>query len=162
MPIRIASDTLPALVVGVLLVLFSIGMACFQVWNRRGLEPYLEGDLLAMTQADRQLRRRLQVSVMLGIIGLLIPVGDQLDWFFKDRPVLFVVFWVVVLFLVCWVVLMALADWLSTAAYSSLANIQLRRERREIEEEVRRYRAAQNGNSENGRENDFRESDGSA
>ena len=82
---------------------------------------------------------------MLGIVGILIPLGDQLEPFFRGRPGLFFVYWMAVLILVAWTVLMALGDWMSSAAYSSLANIQLRVERRRLEEEVRRYRASQNG-----------------
>lgn len=148
LPIRVAADTLPALVVGALLLAFAVGLAWLQIRSRRELSPLLEGDDLARTQADRQLRRRLQVSAMLGIVGVLIPLGDQLDWFFQARPGLFFFYWIGVLILVAWIVLMALGDWLSTTAYSSLASMQLRHERRQIEEEVRRYRASQNGHAD--------------
>lgn len=145
LPIRIAADTLPALIVGVLLLGFAIVSAWLQIRSRRSLSPLLEEDDLARTYADRQLRRRLQVSAMLGIVGVLIPLGDQLEPFFRGRPGLFFVYWMAVLILVAWTVLMALGDWMSSAAYSNLANIQLRVERRQLEEEVRRYRASQNG-----------------
>lgn len=145
LPIRIAADTLPALIAGALLLGFAVVSAWLQIRARRALAPLLEEDDLARTYADRQLRRRLQVSAMLGIVGILIPLGDQLEPFFRGRPGLFFVYWMAVLILVAWTVLMALGDWMSSAAYSSLANIQLRVERRNLEEEVRRYRASQNG-----------------
>ena len=84
---------------------------------------------------------------MLGIVGILIPLGDQLERFFRGRPGLFFIYWIVVLILVTWSVLMALGDWLSASAYSSLVNIQLRLERKQLEDEVRRYRASQNGHA---------------
>lgn len=145
LPIRIAADTLPALIVGALLLGFAVVSAWLQIRARRALSPFLETDDLARTHADRQLRRRLQVSAMLGIVGILIPLGDQLEPFFRGRPGLFFIYWMGVLILVAWTVLMALGDWMSSAAYSSLVNIQLRVERSRLEEEVRRYRASQNG-----------------
>ena len=145
LPIRIAADTLPALIAGALLLGFAVVSAWLQIRARRALAPLLEEDDLARTYADRQLRRRLQVSAMLGIVGILFSLGDQLEPFFRGRPGLFFVYWMAVLILVAWTVLMALGDWMSSAAYSSLANIQLRVERRNLEEEVRRYRASQNG-----------------
>ncbi len=147
LPIRIAADTLPALIAGALLLGFAIVSAWLQIRVRRALSPVLEEDPLARTHADRQVRRRLQMSAMLGIVGVLIPLGDQLEPFFRGRPGLFFVYWVAVLILVAWTVLMALGDWMSSAAYSSLANIQLRIERSRLEEEVRRYRASQNGHA---------------
>ena len=147
LPIRIAADTLPALIAGLLLLGFAVVSAWLQIRNRRALSPLLEEDALARTYADCQLRRRLQVSAMLGIVGILIPLGDQLEPFFRGRPGLFFVYWMGVLILVAWTVLMALGDWLSSTAYSSLANIQLRVERSRLEEEVRHYRASQNGHA---------------
>ena len=147
LPIRLAPDTLPALIAGLLLVGFGIVSAWLQIRTRRTLSPLLEEDDLARTHADRQLRRRLQVSAMLGIVGVMIPLGDQLEQFFQGRPGLFFAYWMVVLFLVAWTVLMALGDWMSSSAYSSLVNIQLRVERSRLEEEVRRYHAGQNGHA---------------
>lgn len=147
LPIRIAADTLPALIAGALLLGFAVVSAWLQIRTRRALSSFLEEDDLARTHADRQLRRRLQVSAMLGIVGILIPLGDQLEPFFRVRPGLFFVYWMGVLILVAWTVLMALGDWMSSAAYSSLVNIQLRVERSRLEEEVRRYRASQNGHA---------------
>ena len=147
LPIRIAADTLPALIAGLMLLGFAVVSAWLQIRARRELSPFLEEDNLARTHADRQLRRRLQMSGMLGIVGVMIPLGDQLEPFFRTRPGLFFVYWIVVLILVAWTVLMALGDWMSTAAYSSLANIQQRIERSRLEDEVRRYRASQNGHA---------------
>lgn len=146
-PLRIAADTIPALIVGVLLLGFALVSAWLQIQSRRGLSELLEDDPLAKSFADRQVRRRLQVSGMLGIVGIMIPLGDQLEQFFRGRPGLFFVYWIVVLILVAWSVLMALGDWLSASAYSSLANIQLRLQRKQLEDAVRRYQASQNGHA---------------
>ena len=145
MPIQMSPETLPALIVGFLLVGFGIVTARLQIRYRRELTHVRGHDDLTRTHADRQLRRRLQVAVMLGIVGILIPVGDQLSEFFRVRPLLFFVYWCFVLFLVGWTVLMAMGDWISSSAYLARANIELRLERRQLEEDVRRYHSNQNG-----------------
>ncbi len=145
--IRIAADTLPALIVGVLLLGFALVSAWLQIRSHRALSELLEESAVGRTFLDRQLRRRLQVSGLLGIVGIMIPLGDQLEQFFRDRPGLFFVYWVAVLILVAWTVLMALGDWLSVSVYSNLADMQLQVEQHQLEEEVRRYRASQNGHA---------------
>lgn len=148
--IRIAADTLPALIVGVLLLVFALVTAWLQFRSHRALAELLEEHDVGRTFLDRQLRRRLQVSGLLGIVGIMIPLGDQLEQFFRGRPGLFFVYWMAVLILVAWTVLMALGDWLSVSVYSNLANRQLRLEQQQIEDEVRRFRASQNGHAGDG------------
>lgn len=146
-PIKVDATTIPALVFGGLLVVVAIVLAVF-VWRaRRDLEPILEDDDGARLHADRQFRRRMQVSFMLAAVGFLIPLGDQLDKLFRQRPLLFIAWVGSVLLLVAWMVLMALGDWLSTVTYSVIANARLRHERRALEGEIRRYHAQQNGHS---------------
>lgn len=145
--IRIDASTLPALIFGGLLVIIAVVMGVV-VWRiRRSLDSIVANDPDALAHADRQLRRRLQVSLMLFIVGVLIPLGDQLDQVFRQRPMLFLTWVSCVLILVMWMVLMALGDWMSTVAYSALARARLRFERRTLEDEIRRYHAARNGHS---------------
>jgi|GEM_PF-1273772 len=146
-PIRIDASTLPALIFGGFLIVLAVVMAVV-VWRiRRALDSVVENDLEARAHADRQLRRRLQVSVMLGAVGVLIPLGDQLEQVFRQRPMLFLTWVACVLVLVMWMVLMALGDWMSTVAFSAVARARLRFERRAIEDEIRRYHAARNGHA---------------
>jgi len=141
--IRIDATTLPALIFGAVLIVMAVLLALF-VWRaRRDLDEVVEADDRAKLHANRQFRRRLQISMMLGTIGILIPVGDQLDQLFVQRPHLFFVWVAAVFFLVSWMVLLALGDWLSTITYSEIANAKLHLERRELEEQIRSYRAAQ-------------------
>jgi hypothetical protein len=145
--IRIDATTLPALIFGGVLVIIAIVMAVM-VWRvRRSLDSIVADDPDAELHANRQLRRRWQVSVMLAAVGILIPLGDQLDQLFKQRPILFLAWVSCVLILVLWMVLMALGDWMSTIAYSAVARARLRFERRTLEDEIRRYHAARNGHS---------------
>ncbi len=145
--IRIDATTLPALRFGALLIVVAIGLGIF-VWRaRRALQPIVENDADARLHADRQFRRRIQVSIMLAAVGILIPLGDQLDKVFLQRPLLFLAWVICVFILVLWMVLMALGDWLSTVAYSSITRARLRHERTELEAEIRRYHASKNGHS---------------
>ena len=143
-PIRIDATTLPALIFGAGLVVVAFIMGVF-VWRaRRELDAVIEGDDGARLHADRQFRRRIQVSLMLAVIGFLIAIGDQMDMFFGPRMVWFLL-WVGAIFaLVFWMVLMALGDWLSTITYSEIAKAKLRFERRQLEEQIRRYHASTN------------------
>jgi hypothetical protein len=144
---RVDVNTIPALIFGGLLLALAIGMGVY-VWRaRRALDQLVESDPQARQHADRQFRRRMQVSVMLGTVGILIPLGDQLENVFVKRPVLFLAWVSCVLLLVVWMILMALGDWLSTVTYSAIARSRLRYERRELEEEIRRYHAQRNGHS---------------
>jgi len=139
-PLRIDATTLPALVFGGFLIAAAL-LIGFSVWKtRRQLEPAVESDNVAKLHADRQFRRRMQVSVMLFATGVVIPLGDQLDKLFLQKPLLFFVWIGGVLGLVFWMVLMALGDWLSTLTYSEIAKAKLRFEQRELEEQVRQYR----------------------
>lgn len=110
-----------------------------------GIDSIVESDDLAQLHANRQFRRRMQVSVMLGIIGLLIALGDQLDQLFAKRPLYFLMWVASVILLTFWMVLMALGDWLSTMTYSEIAKARLRFERRELESQIRQYHASNNG-----------------
>ena len=154
--IRIDATTTPALIFGGVLLVIATIMSGF-VWRaRKSLDPVLENDNNSRLHADRQFRRRMQISIMLGIVGILIPLGDQAEKLFKVRPALFFLWLGCVFVLVIWMVLMALGDWLSTFAYSAIARSQLRHQRSELEAEIRRYHAAKNSHS-----NSFEESDGS-
>ena len=144
-PLRIDATTLPALIFGAALVVVAIIMGFF-VWRaRRELDPIVDGDDGAKLHANRQFRRRLQVSFMLAIVGVMIATGDQLDKFFGRRPVMFFVWVGGIIILAFWMVLMALGDWLSTITYSEIAKAKLRFERRVLEEQIRRYHASTNG-----------------
>ena len=146
-PLRIDATTLPALIFGGILLIVAIVMGVL-IWRaRNSLDPAVANDDGSRLHADRQFRRRIQVAIMLGMVGILIPLGDQLDQLFVKRPVFFFV-WVLCLFaLVIWMVLIALGDWLSTFAYSGIVRSHLMHERNELEQEIRRYHASKNGHS---------------
>ena len=141
---RIDAQTLPALIFGALLVLIAAVMAAFVRRSRLELEPILENDDRGRLHADRQFRRRIQISVLLAVTGVIITVGDQMDNVIGARAILFFG-WITCIFaLTTWMVLLALGDWLSTMSHSAVTRVHLRRERTALEEEIRRYHAANN------------------
>jgi hypothetical protein len=96
-----------------------------------------------------QFRRRIQVAVLLIVLGIMIPLGDWLTARNKD-PWWFAVFVLGVLAIALWIMMLAMFDWLSTrmhvrATRATLAG--LARKQRELEAEVERLRS----NRSNGR-----------
>lgn len=137
-------DWIPAVVMGGLLLLVAGGLAWFQraAW-KKAIAGLAEADDIHQ-RATRQLRRRLQVSGLLAVIGLLIPIGD-LAPNMRRSPTMFAIFWLVVLGLVVWMVLLALGDLASNLAQHRVAKNHLEVERRSLEQQLRRHRAAGNG-----------------
>jgi hypothetical protein len=128
---------------GGVLVALGVGMAWFQ---SRFRQPNPAEDELTQSHDARRLRRRLQVSGLLILAGVLIPLGDMLP-FFRKSPVAFTLFWLAILGLVCWIMLLALGDFAAARAYHNLANLRLRQGRRELERQIERYRASGNGHA---------------
>ncbi len=134
-------DSVPALVFGGVLILMGGGSAWHQ-WRYR--QPPDDGDDLTRQHAIRKLRRRLQVSAMLVLVGILIPLGDMLP-FFRREPVAFVIFWLGVLLLAGWIGLLAFADMASTKAHLSRAQRRLAQQKLQLEAELAEYRANRGG-----------------
>ncbi len=86
----------------------------------------------------RRLRRRVQTSGMVGvlgvvmILGLLVP-GHQFPW-------LYVFIWIGALLLLAWIVLLALADWVASYQYHTQLRNDLLVNRAVLEAQVRRAR----------------------
>lgn len=137
-------DWAPSLVVGAVLVILAAGLGWRQWSNWKTGPAGLPLEDHVRRHAWRQLRRRLQVSVMLGLVGVMIPVGDFLP-VFRKSPQLFVIYWLLVLAAVVWIVLLALGDLASNLAFSRVARNQLRRERESLETALSKYRTQSNG-----------------
>lgn len=135
------ADSVPALVAGGLLILLALGSVWFL---RQRYQSVVEPDEQAQAFAARQYRRRLQVAGMLGLIGILIPLGDALP-LFRQAPVAFFFYWMAVLLLTAWMVLLALADMASARAHFGSTGRKLQQQQRELEAEIRRIRASRNG-----------------
>ena len=153
LPIRIDVDSLPALLVGGLLLCAAIFMALKQWWAHRRLVLNMKVNEAGYQIAERQIRHRLAVGILLFLLGVAIPLGDQLDMFFRVRPGVFFAYWMGVLLLVFAMVVIALGDILTTLASVRVSQVDLHRERQELEEEIRRFRAQSNSTNEKHDEN---------
>lgn len=92
---------------------------------------------------QRQFRRRMLASSLLTLIGILIPLGDELIVPWERFQRAWASYWILVLLLVLCVLLMAALDWLATGAHvrkSRNAIAKLERAQQELQEELQRLR----------------------
>ena len=98
-------------IVAILLIVASTALVVWHltVWREA------QGAGLEIEELDfrrRQFRRRMQTSIMLGLIGLALPIGNLISP--RQTPSLFVFYWWGVGLLVAWLGLLALGDAIST------------------------------------------------
>lgn len=139
-------DIIPELVFGGIVVAVAAGMAIHQWRSWKQLQHGCADEEEARF-AVRRLSRRLQVSALLALVGVMLPIGVWQP-FFQKRLLLFLAWWFVVLLLIVWVVLLALGDMLATAVHARVARTHLNRERQRLEDELERYRREQTGEAE--------------
>jgi len=126
----------PALAVAVALVGIGVSMMSSHVrsWRRQRSDPTLEERDLVYYR--RRYRRRMQISAMLAILGVLIGVGDALLPFQRRHPIPTTLYWIGVLLMTGWVMLLGFGDLLSTAAYGRAELARVRQKQRELERQV--------------------------
>lgn len=134
------NDSLIAPLVGVVLLFIGIAMmrAHARTWSRQKNDPALDDD-------DRlhyysRYRRRMQTSGMIALLGLLIPVGDQLI-LMKKAPGWVAGYWVAVLVLLAWVILRGLGDFAATTAYTRASLARVRQKQRALEQKLAELRS---------------------
>lgn len=95
----------------------------------------------------RQLRRRIQVSAMIGLLGIAIAAGMLIPW--QRSPLGFAFYWFVVIVCTLWIAVLALADLTHSRSYISHLDREHRIKRAELEAQLQRYKAKQsNGQKE--------------
>lgn len=98
---------LPAWPLAILLLVAALALIAWNlIAHRRDLQADL--DPLERVFRRRQLRRRLQTSSMLGLLGLAIAIGATISH--RQHPLGFVLFWCGVLCWLLWIVLLDLGD----------------------------------------------------
>ncbi|GIX03855.1 MAG: hypothetical protein KatS3mg113_0861 [Planctomycetaceae bacterium] len=132
-------ESLPALIVGSCLIIFSFIAA----WLN-GLPPTNQKGWDARTQSflRRRSRRRLQMSGLMILIGIMIPVGDIVPML-REEPATFAMYWIAVLLLIAWVIALALGDWLSTRLHYRLTCSALQAQRQHLIQIIERHQARQ-------------------
>ncbi|MFN0195136.1 MAG: hypothetical protein ACKVT0_00190 [Planctomycetaceae bacterium] len=112
-------DALPSIVVGGLVAVFGAALMIshHQSYARRKLEGAWEE--YEHQYHVRQYRRRMQTSGLLVVIGVMVLVGDAfIDW--RNSPMIFALYWVVVLLLALWVIMLGLGDWVSLRTHGKV------------------------------------------
>jgi UDP-N-acetylmuramyl pentapeptide phosphotransferase/UDP-N-acetylglucosamine-1-phosphate transferase len=146
-------NDLSSYVISAILLATSVALVVrhVRVWKRLKAEELDEREYIFRY---RQFRRRLQTSVMIGLMGVAIVVGQVLmdlgvSWRSK------VWYWIGVLGLLLWILLLAVADAVATSAYYSRERSDLAVEHAKLQVELRnaRERAGRrhNGKSDAGR-----------
>ena len=136
---------IPGLIVTALLVSVGVLLA---IWHWRGWKR-IENDPEEGTETRwSQVRRRIQVAVMIVLAGVLLCVGDTVlpllqrgGWMTQQRMT---VWWTVdvilLLFLAVWISLMAMGDMALTMSRTRVDRQRLRQKQRELTAEIERYR----------------------
>ena len=98
-------DIFSTSLISALLLLAALGLMYWHVlsWRRAQLADLAAGEL---DFYRRQFRRRIQTSAMLGILALMIFVGELLTWWINSH-VFFIIYWAVALLLVVFAIRLA-------------------------------------------------------
>jgi hypothetical protein len=139
-------DAWPAVIAGACLIAFSMGSGWFQ-WRYR--QPDDETDPLNRVHAARRLRLRLQVSVLLGVVGILIVLTDTLPAV-RRSPVLLTFLVLCVLLLTLWIVALAVADAMTSRLVHLRTASRMRAQQLELEQQLAQYRAQASSASQSG------------
>jgi len=132
------NDLKASLAIGTALVVLGIALFRWHLmsWRKEREDPAIE-------ERDRhhyrlRFRRRAQVSILLILLGILIPLGDA--WMMQRKdPAWIALFWIGVLLMALWIMLLGALDWLSNRIHfrSTRAAIAgLAQKRRELEAQV--------------------------
>jgi hypothetical protein len=126
------------------IVVFLIGLVLIR--SNRAAWQRLKNDA-GLNEHDRtyyhaRYRRRMQMAVMLLVLGVLIPLGDPgkdavirlIDW--EKMPWLAGWFLLLELLIIVWVILLALGDMLSTTTHSRAELSRVREKQRELHEQI--------------------------
>ena len=136
---------IPGLIVTALLVSVGVLLA---VWHWRGWKRIANDPDEGTQTRWSQVRRRIQVAVMIALAGVLLCIGDTVlpilqrgGWMTPKRMA---AWWsvdvILLLFLAVWIALMALGDMAVTMSRTRVDWLRLRQKQRELTAEIERYR----------------------
>ncbi len=112
------------------------------VWHVRVWRACVRGeaDAAEFDFRRRQCRRRLQASVMLGLLGLSVSGGGVM-MLFRLNPMAITLYWLAVFVLLGWLALLALADMVASKHYYSRVQDRYAVEQAQLKMVLRRLRA---------------------
>jgi hypothetical protein len=125
--------------ISALLLAAALGLMYWNVlcWRKTQLADLASGEL---DFYRRQFRRRIQTSAMLGILAVLIFVGELLTWWINSH-VFFIIYWMATLLLVVWVALLAGADIWATQYHFGQLRQKCLIEQAKLHAEIRRVQS---------------------
>jgi len=134
-------------VVGVLMM-----RAHRRTWAQQQDDPGLNQSEL--TRLRKRYRRRMQMSGMIAVLGVMLGVGDAVIW--EQNLQLIAIFWIVVIGLGAWLLVLGMGDLASVRidskqAISELRDIGARRQELEAELAEMRRRGSNGEAKSNGR-----------
>ncbi len=113
----------------------------WQHWQQVGL------DAVDLDYRRRQFQRRMQTSAMLGLLGLMMAVGQVLTGWLES-PWFTICFWSATLLLVAWLILLALVDIWATRRHFGRLQRDIFLHRLALEAAQRRAKASASDASE--------------
>lgn len=132
-----------SLMVGLSVLMLGAGLVLSHIRTRRRNLADSTLEEREQLYLQRQFRRRIQASSLLALIGIMIPIGDDLWIRWERHHKAWAAYWMLVLALVTWVLLLAALDWLATGAHvraSRNAIAKLERKQFELQQELERLR----------------------
>ncbi len=131
-------DLFSSTVVSFFLLLAAAGL---MVWHVRAWRSARRQDLdeQELDFRQRQFRRRIQTSALLGVLAVGLFVGQ----FITGPQALVFIYWSVALLLVAWVALLAVVDALATKFHFERLREKYLVEQAKLQNEIRRIQAAQ-------------------
>lgn len=129
------TEIVPEISVGVTVLGIGIGMMSSHArsWQHQQNVPNLSDD--ERRYYFRRYRRRMQISGMLALDGILIALGGIL-FLIPPRPLVLSLYWLGVLLLTGWVILLAMGDYWSTAARGKIELARVQQKKRELAREI--------------------------
>ena len=137
-----SDDAVMMIVGGGLVVLGGVMIAAHRRTWRREREDATH-DSFEQTYLRRRFRRRVQTSLLLVVLGLLVALHPVVIPNPKDVPRLFAGWWIAALAVAGWVILMAIADIVSTRAHSHVSLARLNVRQRQLRQQLEHYQRDQ-------------------
>lgn len=134
----VANDFLPALTFGGVLAVLGVVMV---VGHVRSWRKQRSDHRLGMTDLDHyaaRFRRRMQTSIGVIVIGVLIAAGDIFIWRFG--PMASTAFWMTILVFACWIAMLAIGDMTAIKVHSQSTLAHYEASRRALEAELAELR----------------------
>lgn len=102
-----------------------------------------ENDDFERTFLRKRVRRRLQTSMLLIVLGLMIGLHPIVIPDPKEAPQLFGIWWLAALLMAGWTIVMAMADLLSTRAHLQVSRARLQLKQRQLNEQLEDFHRRQ-------------------